>query len=366
MTARGCLLVVAISAALAARAGGQSAASPPPPKTPPDASASPAPPAPSKDFIELVNGDRVSGNIRSYKEGRLNVADFSGSDLSIKWNKILSIRSVKEFEVETADGNHHFGSLAASDPPGKLVVVGAGGGTETLDFFDVVGMSPLFEAFFHRIDGTLDLGLNYTHASDLLQFNMSSDAKYRRPKFVVLGDLNLFYTRQNGETQSQRGNLTFNYFQIRPSRWLSGALLSFENNRDLGIQLRSTAGLFVGKFLILQNQKTLAVTTGLLGNHEKGIAGETSNNLEGLVDGRYSTFTYEYPKIWFDAELRVIPGITDAPRFRVDAFVKLKREIVVRDFYLAVSVFYNYDSRPPQGHVAKSDWGPVISIGWTF
>ena len=324
-----------------------------------------APAPPPKDVIELVNGDRVSGNIRSYSEGRLTVADFSGSDLSIKWNKILSITSAKEFEVETGDGKHHFGSLAPSDPPGKLVVVGAGG-RETLDFFDVVGMSPLFETFFRRIDGTLDLGMNYTHASDLLQFNMTSDAKYRKPKFAVFGDLSLFYSRQNGETTSQRGNLTFTYFHIRPSRWLTGGTLAFENNRDLGLQLRSTVGFFVGKFLILQNQKTLAVTTGLTANHEKAIEGETTNNLEGVVDGRYSTFTYEYPKTWFDAYLRIVPGITDAPRYRVDANLKVKREIVVRDFYLAVSVFFNYDSRPPQGHVAKSDWGPIISVGWTF
>ena len=328
--------------------------------------AAPTPPAkPPKDVIVLFNGDRMSGNIRSYSEGRLEVADFEGSNLSIKWNKILSIRSAKVFELETSDGNHHFGTLAPSDPPGKLVVIGEER-TETLDFFDVVGMTPLFETFFRRIDGTLDLGMNYTHASDLLQFNMTSDAKYRKPKFAVFGDLSLFYSRQNGETTSQRGNLSFTYFRIRQDRWLTGGTLAFENNRDLGLQLRSTVGFFVGRFLILRNQKTLVVTTGLSGNHEKAIEGETSNNLEAIVDGRYSTFTYDYPKTWFDAYLRLVPGITDAPRYRVDANVKLKREIVIRDFYVAVSVFFNYDSRPPQGHVAKSDWGPIISIGWTF
>ncbi len=353
-TVRRRMLVVLAGVLFAGTAAAQTAAAP-----------EPAVPPPPKDVIELVNGDRVSGNIRSYAEGRLIVADFSGSDLSIKWNKILKITSAKEFEIETGDGKHHFGSLAPSDPPGKLVVVGTGG-RETLDFFDVVAVSPLFQTFFRRIDGTLDLGMNYTHASDLLQFNMTSDAKYRKPKFAVYADLSLFYSRQNGETTSQRGNLTFTYFHIRQSRWLTGGTLAFENNRDLGLQLRSTISAFIGKFLVLHNQKTLAVTAGMSANHETSIEGEKTNNLEGIVDGRYSTFTYEYPKTWFDAYLRIIPGITDAPRYRVDANMKVKREIVVRDFYVAISVFYNYDSRPPQGHIAKSDWGPIISVGWTF
>jgi hypothetical protein len=108
------------------------------------------------------------------------------------------------------------------------------------------------------------------------------------------------------------------------------------------------------------------VTAGVLANHEKAVSGESANELEGAIDARYSTFTYDYPKMWFDAYLRLIPGITDAPRYRVDATAKLKREIVVKDFYLSLSIFFNYDSRPPSGATATSDWGPVLSIGWTF
>jgi hypothetical protein len=335
------------------------------------APAAPAEPAsaqpsriPSIDVIDLNNGDRISGEIKSYAEGRLFVsAPFA--DVNVKWNKIVGIRSAQQFEIETTGGIHHFGSLALSDPPGKLVVVGTNGSL-TLDFFDVVRITPIFQTFFRRIDGSLDLGANYTHASDLLQFNVTGDARFKKPKFVVLTDLSLFYSTQNGETTSQRGDLKFTYIQLRPNKWVSGAALAFENNRDLGLQLRELAGLFVGRFLILTNRTNLVVTLGALANHEKAVSGESANEIEGAIDARYSTFTYDYPKMWFDAYLRVIPGITDAPRYRVDANVKFKREVVVKDFYLALSVFFNYDSRPPSGAAATSDWGPVLSIGWTF
>jgi hypothetical protein len=317
------------------------------------------------DVVEMKNGDRITGEIKSYEEGRLFVSAPEG-DINIKWNKIQSIRSSKVFEIETTTGDHYLGTLAPSDPPGRLLLVVAGASPRAFDFFDVVRITPIYQTFFRRIDGSFDLGANYTHASDLLQFNVSADAIYKKPKYAVLTDMSLFYSRQNGETTSQRGFLKFTYLALRPNRWVYGALVGFENNRDLGLQLRSTAGLFVGRFLVLKNQTNLIVTAGLMGNHESGTSGEVANNLEGAVDGRYSTFTYDYPKVWFDAYLRLIPGITDAPRFRIDANVKLKREVVVKDLYLAVSIFYNYDSVPPSTHAVKSDWGPVISIGWTF
>jgi hypothetical protein len=317
------------------------------------------------DVVDMKNGDRITGEIKSYEEGRLFVSAPEG-DINIKWNKIVGIRSMKVFEIETTTGEHLLGTLAPSDPAGKLSLLVEGGKTLTLDFFDVVRITPIYQTFFRRIDGSFDLGANYTHASDLLQFNVSADAVYKKPKFVVLTDMSIFYSRQNGETTSQRGTLKFSYLALRPHRWVYGALVGFENNLDLGLQLRSTAGLFVGRFVVLRNQTNVVVTAGLMGNHEKGTSGEVDNNLEGAVDARYSTFTYDYPKIWFDAYLRVVPGITDAPRFRVDANVKLKREVVVKDLYLSVSLFYNYDSVPPSTHAVKSDWGPVVSIGWTF
>ena len=50
---------------------------------------------------------------------------------------------------------------------------------------------------------------------------------------------------------------------------------------------------------------------------------------------------------------------------RVEFNAQAKREIV-RDFYLSLSIFDSYDSRDPSTQQSKNDWGPVLSIGWTF
>src|SRR5262245_66509894 len=75
------------------------------------------------DVITLANGDRVTGEIKSYAAGRLTVDTSHSSWIKVKWSLITSISSDKQFDVETIDGVHHYGSLAPSDPPGKLTIV---------------------------------------------------------------------------------------------------------------------------------------------------------------------------------------------------------------------------------------------------
>src|SRR5450432_134147 len=162
------------------------------------------------DVIVLFNGDHVTGEIKSYATGRLSVETDIGSDLSLKWNRITSITSDKQFEIETTDGAYHYGGLAPSTPPGKLTVVGEGAAVE-LGFLDVVRISPIRQTFWSRWAGSLDLGFNYTQASSIVQLNLNANAIFRRPTFAATATINTFFSSQNGVPSSQRANITLGY-----------------------------------------------------------------------------------------------------------------------------------------------------------
>ena len=53
----------------------------------------------------MLNGDRNTGEFRSYNQGYLTLKTDNQGDLKIKWNKILSILSEKTFEIELVDGS---------------------------------------------------------------------------------------------------------------------------------------------------------------------------------------------------------------------------------------------------------------------
>jgi len=316
------------------------------------------------DVIVMFNGDHVTGEIKTYATGRLSVETDIGSDLSLKWNRITSITSDKQFEVETTDGTYHYGGLAPSTPPGRLVVV-ADGQSKELEFLDVVRISPIAQTFWRRWDGSLDLGFNYTQASAIVQLNLNANAIFRRPTFAATAALNTFFSSQNGVPSSQRANFSLGYQKFLKDRWLVAGFGGLDRNLDLGINLRVTIGAGYGRYFVQTNRTSFAGLLGLSLDHEDPVSGTSSYEVAAVLGAQFSTFTYDFPKITVNSTLQVLPYLTDSGRVRVEFNVQAKREIV-RDFYLSLSVFESFDSRDPSTQQAKNDWGPVLSLGWTF
>ena len=316
------------------------------------------------DVIVLFNGDHVTGEIKSYAAGRLSVGTDIGSDLSLKWNRITSITSDKEFEVESTDGTYRYGALAPSTPPGKLVVVSEGKSVE-LEFLDVVRISPIHQTFWRRWDGSLDLGFNYTQASSIVQLNLNANAIFRRPTFAATASINTFFSSQDGVPSSQRANFTLGYQKFLKDRWLMAGFGGPIATSTWVSACAVTIGAGYGRYLdpdeshhVRRDPRHLA---GPRGPGHRTSSYETA----AVLGAQFSTFTYDFPKITVNSTLQVLPYLTDSGRVRIEFNAQAKREIV-RDFYLSLSIFDSYDSRDPSTQQSKNDWGPVLSIGWTF
>jgi hypothetical protein len=316
------------------------------------------------DVIVLFNGDRVTCEIKSYSNGSLNVSTDIASDIAIKWNKIVSIASDKQFEIQTSDGYYHYGMLSPSTPPGRLDIVDEEK-TETVGFLDVVRLAPLYQTFWKRIDGSVDLGFNYTQASQFVQFTFNASANVRRPAFATYTDLSMFFTSQQGVPSSQRANLSWSYQKFLKERWSIAGGIALNRNLDLGLDLRVSLLAAAGRDLVRTNQTSLTAFAGLSADREYPVQGGGTYNLTALLAARYSAFTYDFPKVTVGGTLSVFPYLTDAGRIRVEFQASAKREIV-KDFYLSLALFDSFDSRDPTTQQAKNDWGPVLAIGWSF
>jgi hypothetical protein len=316
------------------------------------------------DVIVLVNGDRVTGEIKTYASGRLTVDTSHSSWIKVKWSLIASISSDKQFDVETIDGLHHYGALAPSDPPGKLTIV-SGPETITVPFFDVFGLAPVYQRFWKRWEGSLDLGFNYTQSSNLVQFNFDFEGTYRIREAQLVTDLTAFFSRQDEVTAASRGSFGLRYDHFVGKRWILEAGLGLDRNIQLGLNLREFLGLGVGRYLIQTNQASLVAYAGFTGNHEIPVSGDDTNSVEAVVGSRYHYFMYDFPKLTIGADLAVYPSLTVSGRVRLEAAASVKREII-SDFYMSVSIFDSFDSRDPTTLEPKNDWGPTLSVGWQF
>src|SRR6478736_4572028 len=72
----------------------------------------------ANDVVITTTGDRLVGEIKKVEKDVLTLStDYSDSDFKIKWEKIASIESERQFIVETFDGKRILGSLKPE--PGK-------------------------------------------------------------------------------------------------------------------------------------------------------------------------------------------------------------------------------------------------------
>jgi hypothetical protein len=101
----------------------------------------------AKDVVITTSGDRLVGEIKSVEKDILTLStDYSDSDFKIKWDKVASIESDRQFLLETFDGKRISGSLKP-DPEKKTAVQVA---ETTLQLPEVSAVQPFERTFWAR------------------------------------------------------------------------------------------------------------------------------------------------------------------------------------------------------------------------
>jgi len=317
------------------------------------------------DVVILRNGDHLTGEIKGLQYARLSFKTDTMETVSVKWEEVARITSEYSFEFELEDGLRFFGSLGAPTEPGMLSVVGTER-TVGLTMDQVVKIRPIKDRFWKRIDGSLSIGLSFTKASDVLRFSFNADAKYTERKNIVDLTLNSIVTTQNEQDSRENTSLNLRYNRLLENRWFLSAFTGLQRNDELGIKLRVLGGGGGGRLLVQTNRMVLPVLAGFSLNQEWADSDkEDSFNAEGLFGFYWSLFIYHKPKTGLSFDFTTYPSMTEKGRVRLDLETRLRREII-KDFFVDLSFYLNYDNKPPSVTAATTDYGFVTSMGYSF
>jgi len=315
------------------------------------------------DVVVLKNGDRIHGEIKGMQYGRLELSTTTMSTVYVEWDKVAGLISANFFEFELTDGSRYYGSLEPADS-GTLGVA-LEGQINALDVARVVRIRLIKSSFWNRIDGSISLGANYTRSSEIGQGSLSVSLRTRRPAFEFSTDFSTTITVQPDQPDQSRTAFGVSYLRLMRNRWFVPAVGKLERNTDLGLDLRSSLGGGVGRYVVQTNRSLLGAAGGLVVNRENPVDGDTTTNVEAFFSTTYEFFTYDTPKTSVDTTFALFPSLNVSGRYRTDFSLTLSREIV-KDFTVGVTAYDSYDNKPPGGSSSTHDFGISLNIGWTF
>jgi hypothetical protein len=317
------------------------------------------------DVVVFANGDRLTGEVKLLGRGQLQLKTDDAGTVTIEWAKLASIRTAGLYDLATYDGRRFVGRIEPAGPRQLAVVDASGAVTVTLPLLEVVSLAPIRTRFLQKIDGSVGLGGSYTQTSGVAQLSLDANAVYRDPSFAVSTNVSIVLTEETDAPDTGRYTFQFGYTRFRPNRWVVNSIALVERNTDLGIDLRATGTLALGRYLAQTNRVSLLVAAGGALGRELPVDAPAVTNFDALVALTASVFAYDFPRTNIDLAVLVFPGLSDPGRVRVNANARLKRELL-KDFSFSVTGYDSFDNRPPSAEANRNDVGFSLALSYSF
>ena len=317
------------------------------------------------DVIRLANGNEITGEVKKLEYGQLTYSTDDFGTVSVNWERVVSIRSDKVFEIETTQGYLFVGKLEVTSDTGNVFIRAGSAGTE-VRLIDITSIYPIKSRFFQRISGPVNLGAGYTKANELFQITYDGDLDYKGKKIYSGISFSGGFSDQYDTIQTQRQQYSFVAGRKFRKHWYTGGIIGYEQNTELGIQSRMNIGVQVGRVLIQRTSNNLNTALALQGTREYYFSDkDMTNNIELFLSVKYKHFLYYSPKSDITAELQFLPNLTDWGRYRGNLSLMLKQEIF-SDFFVSVQGYIYYENHPGDETATDNDWGVTTGLGYSF
>jgi len=314
-----------------------------------------------KDVVITTSGDKLVGKIEKVEKDVLTLStDYSDSDFKIKWDKIASIQSDRQFLVETFDGQRIVGALK---PEVEKKVTAQVAGT-SVQLPKVASVEPIERSFFSRLDAGFDVGYSMTRANSAKQLSLGGNTIYRDEQNVDTAFFNAFRSSQSNAPKTKRWEIGNDFRHFLTRRWYANTTQNFLNSDEQQLSLRTTIGGGMGRYLLRSSSQYLALGGGLAWTNEKYTdpAVPTKDSAEAFVGTEFMTEKLKFADLV--NRFTLFPSLTISGRYRANYTFDLKFNLP-GDWYFRIGLYDNFDSRPPAG-LSRNDYGWSNSFGLKF
>jgi hypothetical protein len=324
------------------------------------------------DVLVMNNGDRLTCEVKGLDAGVLYVSfDYIDGTASVDWSKVAHLESEQLFYVKTEGGAVYTGKLRTAETadgrPVKIRILEDAEPETVIDRSQIVEMIGTSDRFLERFNGTIDFGVIYSKGNQSTQYSLGSQVAYVRERWSAQAKFDSNLSSSSGTNASTRNSLNSTAMRLLPwDNWFYAGVGDFLQSSEQGINLQSTVGGGIGRYLKNTNRASFKLLGGGVWQntrYQQSNSVESKQNLAaGLISAELKLFTFS--KTSLDATAALLPALSDPGRvrFNADATYYVK---IFSDLKWNVSFYGNWDSRPPAGF-SGSDYGTSSGLSWTF
>jgi len=324
------------------------------------------------DVILMKNGDRITCEIKGLDADTLYISvDYILSTSSVDWSKVDHVESKQLFIVKTQDGSVYSGSLSTPETPGgrpiQIQILEPSDNKVAVDKMQIIKMDETSSNFWQRFNGDIGMGIIYNKGNQSTQYDLNSAVNYPRPRWAASASYDSTLSANTGASPATRNELDLNVMRLlRWNNWYYTGLADFLQSSVQGIQLQSTFGGGVGRYLKNTNHATISLVGGFAWqriNYMKNVVpAATQDVTSALIGGRVKLFWFN--KTTLEVGTYLLPALSEPGRvhysLNTSYYVKLWSNLTWN-----ISFYGNWDNRPPPGFTG-SDYGSSSGVSWKF
>ncbi len=316
------------------------------------------------DTVIFANGDRITGEIKSLDLGKLKMSSDETGTIAVDWDDVVLINTPNDFEMSLKDHTEFFGSLGKASP--GFVELRGHEGNRIIPILDLVSMKKVERGFWPKVDGSIEAGISFTKASQVLQYNLGGKISYRNKRLTTALGGSMIVTEQEELQNTRKSDLEFTVQYTVVRRWYLAFNTGLGQNTELGLDLRIKGGLGIGNDFVYTNAHRFYGTVGSVINSERAIDSvDFVTSSEGVATIGYLLFNSGVKNLYIDANATVYPSFTIPGRYRGEVNVNPKIEII-NNLNLGFRYYYQFDTRPVSEAASTEDWGIISTLSYSF
>lgn len=320
------------------------------------------------DTVVMKNGDRFTCSLKRLENGVLYIdTDYISGATGLDWDQVARVESSSVFQITLNDGTRSIGQIQrlVSTERGAEFVIRSNGLEKRISPASVVDIESRKPNFWRQLSGGIDVGYDFTSGNSQASLTTNASAKYETTKWMAGVSDTTSFSGQSGTSRTNLLDFQGQQGIFFKKNWVVLGLQDFLHSSQQNLDLRTTLGGGVGRYLFRTNRTWLILAGGTVYTRERFAPVsqlDPDQNIEALAGLQYELLRFS--RYSLDSQIFIFPGLSDFGRVRATPTLDFNMKLE-NNFYTNLSFWDNFDSRPPPNSKGN-EYGISSGIGWTF